>query len=134
MLRFPIFLSLLFLLACASDPAPAAKQLPNTPEAVAKKWLGDYYNDRFEEAKELSTPATIAMIDAVKSMLFELPPDEEQPKIQIKDMKCETVADTSFCIYFYQEEGFEQFEESIELLKVKGQWLVNESQPDEDEF
>lgn len=119
----------LFLIqGCASEPSNK-KELPNTPETVATQWLNDYYNDRFTEAKVLSTKETQLMIDTVKSMLIPLDPGELEPKISIKGMNCLMKKNNSaYCNYFYHEEGFEPAKEEIFLLKEKGQWLVDETQ------
>lgn len=122
--------TVLVFIACKNDSTPKEK-LPNTPEKVAFKWLNDYYNDRFEEAKKLSTPQTQIMIDTIASMLIDLPEDHNEPQISIKGMQCQMLLEnTAKCQYFYDEEGYGPSKEEIKLIKINGQWLVDEDYND----
>lgn len=119
--------SLLFLLplifSCQNDSAPKQVTLPNTPALVAQQWVEAFYNDDFPKALALSTDITRMMIDSVKK---ELEPDANTIAFTISNVSCTNKGDSATCTYVYQEEQ-DRFEEYIDLIKQKGQWLVNES-------
>lgn len=97
--------------------------LPNKPNEVAKQWVEAFYNDNFSKAVKLGTENTRMMIDSVKK---EIVANAVNVQFKIYNMNCETVGDSSFCTYIYREVA-EDFDEYVSLLKVNGQWLVDES-------
>lgn len=120
---FILPLSLVFIcLACKKEVPEKAPAMPNTPETVGQQWVEAFYKDDFEIAAKLGTEATKMMIDSVKK---ELEPNAQSIAFKIHDMKCGVNGDSAFCTYFYQEEGVD-YNETVRLLKVSDQWLVNE--------
>lgn len=132
-MRFQIFFYPLFLVlsltTCQADKnSEASKEvlpptLPNTPKLVAQEWVEAFYNDNFTKAVRLGTDNTRMMIDSVK---LELIPGAQTIAFEISNMTCETQGDSSFCVYVYEEDR-EEFQEFVQLLRVNGQWLVDES-------
>ncbi len=132
-MRIQLFLIILLLsfsfLACQSTEQKGNTKevtpppLPNTPIKVAQEWVEAFYKDNFEKAVLLGTDNTRMMIDSVK---LELIPGAQSIAFTIRDMQCETQGDSSFCAYIYEEE-MEEFQEFVQLLRVNGQWLVDES-------
>lgn len=118
-MSFLIFIAI----ACGNPPTTTVEEiLPNTPETVAQKWLEDYYNNRFVEAKALSTAATRTMIDTISQVI--ITEMEETVAFKITNLICTTEADTARCSYLYHE-GDMETEENLLLLRQQGQWLVN---------
>lgn len=118
-------LLMLFLLfgSCQSEQSPAQPPLPNTPAQVAQEWVEAFYSDNFTRAVSLSTDVTKVMIDSV---IKEMESDAAMIGFKISNMACETINDSSRCTYIYQEER-DRFEEYVDLVRQKGQWLVNEA-------
>ncbi|HHH49971.1 MAG TPA: hypothetical protein ENK52_03220, partial [Saprospiraceae bacterium] len=116
------------LFACTNAPKQKEQekqQLPNTPETVALSWLEDYYNNRFEKAKLLSTAKTKIMIDTIKELIFTDAEEEEVGTFKIADLVCSTKNDSSICKFLYQE-GDMEMEDELPLILIQGQWLVDD--------
>ncbi|HEB62761.1 MAG TPA: hypothetical protein ENI82_06385 [Bacteroidetes bacterium] len=120
-----VFFILFF--SCANSPQEKEKEkeIPNTPETVALSWLEHYYNNRFEEAKLLSTAKTKIMIDTIKELVFTDAEEEEIGTFKIADLICSTKKDSSFCKFLYQE-GDLEMEDELLLISIQGQWLVDD--------
>lgn len=120
-----LFVIILFLGACQNPTNNKLPKdvLPNTPEEVAKVWVEAFYNDDFDKAVVLGTKTTQMMIDSVKK---EMEPNAPLIAFKIFNMSCNTQQDSALCTYVYEEE-LDQYEEYVSLLKVDGQWLVDES-------
>ncbi|MEL6922560.1 MAG: hypothetical protein AAFO94_00815 [Bacteroidota bacterium] len=119
-----------FFGACQNDTESAQQQavvsstsLPNTVEAVAEKWLMDYNNNRFAEAKKLSTPVTVQMIDTISTLLATLESDTPIA-FRIANLRCDQKGDSARCDYLFVEPDFEM-PDSILLVRQQEQWLVN---------
>ena len=116
-------------IACSGDTtstssvADTPPPLPNTPTQVAQEWVEAFYSDNFDKAVLLGTDNTRRMIDSVQ---LEMIPGAANIAFTIRDMNCETKGDSSYCVYIYEEEQ-EEFQEFVQLLRVDGQWLVDES-------
>ena len=114
----------LFLcIACKNEASDKTPSTPSTPEDIAQQWVEAFYKDDFETAIRLGTKETKMLIDSVKK---ELEPNVQPIAFKIHDMKCGIKGDSAFCTYFYQEEGID-YNESVRLLRVDSQWLVDES-------
>jgi hypothetical protein len=97
--------------------------LPETPVEVAQEWVEAFYKDDFSKAILLGTDITRMMIDSVKK---EMQNNVPFIPFTISEMACELYGDSALCTYVYQEEE-DRFDEYVNLIKVNGQWLVNES-------
>ncbi len=113
---------------CKSD----AKVNQSGPESIFMQWQKLVDAGEFAKAKALSTPATvlwlkeIAEIDADDSTFI------NNDFTQIQNLSCTIENDTASCHYQIIEEG-EKLSNNIQLVKVKGVWLVD-IHDDPDEF
>jgi len=92
----------------------------NTPEAVATKYLNHLNKKEFDDAKKIATEETGQMLDMMKSFSGVGGTQEVKEK-KIENMKCETTEDKSVCKYTADGK-----EESIDLVKKDGKWLVDQ--------
>ncbi len=123
----------LFLLvwSCQAEKKTPPPPLPNTPQEVAQVWVEAFYRDSFARALSLSTTDTKEMIETLRKDLI---PDVENIAFTISNMRCEVRGDSATCDYLYSE-ATERSEEFVSLLRVEGQWLVDERlQEDSEEF
>ena len=119
-----VFLSVI-VLSCQneSDQQPKEKPLPNTPPTVANQWLQDYYNNHFAEAKKLSSKKTQVMIDTISAIVGAI--GEEAISFRITDLVCDEFAiDSATCHFLYHELGLD-VPDTISLIKINDQWLVD---------
>ncbi len=124
-MRFICGCLLILFLSCTNNTANSdvAEKIENTPEAVAQYWLENFYNNKFEKAKQYSTVATKEMIDTISQVIFM---DLGEPiDFQITALQCKTEENTAVCTFVYVEGG-EKIPESIPLSKVNGQWLIDD--------
>ncbi|MFT5164810.1 MAG: hypothetical protein ACI8P3_000033 [Saprospiraceae bacterium] len=129
---FFLFLLLVSFSACRNTSNPPEQQIPlsNTPIEVAQEWVEAFYKDDFSKAVMLGTDITRMMIDSVKK---EMQTNAPFIPFTISEMACELSGDSAMCTYIYQEEE-DRFDEHVNLINVKGQWLVNESWNNSSEF
>jgi hypothetical protein len=115
------FLVLFFFSNCVSDK----KQLPNTPEKVARQWQSWIDSSQYQLARELSTPTTIEWIDWAEETLKESGEEKEilKPAVFLS-MQCSETGDKAICDYLMDDEGY-QYRDTFYLQKINGQWLVN---------
>lgn len=112
---------LLTLANCASDK----KDLPNTPEKVARQWQDWIDNNQFQQARELSTANAIDWINwAEETIKANGEENEVLPPAVFIYMKCEEQGNKAICGYVMDDEGFE-YRDSFYLEKIKDQWLVD---------
>jgi hypothetical protein len=121
------FFALLFFFSnCASDK----KQLPNTPEKVARQWQSWIDSSQYQLARELSTSTTIEWINWAEETLKESGEESEilKPAVFLS-MQCSESGDKAICDYLMDDEGY-HYRDTFYLQKINGQWLV--SIPEED--
>ncbi|HNZ41711.1 MAG TPA: DUF4878 domain-containing protein [Bacteroidales bacterium] len=98
----------------------------NKPAAVAVKFLKHLRAFEFDEARKLGTESTGKMLDMF-SMMLEL--SKEKGKDPSKDKKdvninvVKTAIDGKNAVVTYKDENGK--EQQLDLVKVKGKWLVN---------
>jgi hypothetical protein len=108
---------LLGWIGCQEDPV-------YTPEEVVRKWFQAVDNNEFEEARALSSAATI---ENFIRLLESLPPEFLESSVmdrKLSNMKCIESGETAKCTFLADEMG-EQYQDSVDLVKVKGDWLVD---------
>lgn len=126
-----ILIAIFIVSACAEE---AKTPRANTPSAVARIWLENYYhNNDYKLAKSYSTAETANMIDTIKSMIF---PDQESTEnlpFEIKNVRCKQSKGElkAECTCTYEEAGA-SFTENLTLVKHNDQWLVNAIDSDDD--
>jgi len=118
------FLLCCFLFAfanCTSDK----KDLPNTPEKVARQWQDWVDSNQYQKAKELSTGNAINWINWAEETIKANGGENEvlAPAIFIA-MNCEEHGNKAICGYILNDEGYE-YRDSFYLEKINGQWLVD---------
>lgn len=91
----------------------------NTPEKVTEKFLSHLNKKEYAEAKKLGTEATGQYIDMIAS-LGDLGGAEEVKEPKIENIKCTEEAETAKCTYTSDGK-----EESLDLVKKDGKWLVD---------
>ncbi len=92
----------------------------NTPEAVATKYLNHINKKEFDEAKKIATEETGQMLDMMKSFSG-VGGAQEAKEVKIENLKCETTDEKSVCKYTADGK-----EESLDLVKKEGKWLVDQ--------
>ncbi len=112
--------------ACAPE-----KELPNTPETVAKQWQIYIDNNHFDKAKTLSTKQAIEMVDMIQSVLYTEIEEEVESNTVFKEMICTEKGNKAICTYIIIESG-EEIQDSFFLQKENSQWLVDV--PEEEEL
>jgi hypothetical protein len=94
----------------------------DTPEGVAEQWLKHFYKKEFAEAKKISTESTVSSLDAFdKNMGGTM----EAKEVTIENMKCEVTGDNAVCTCTVDGN-----EDTIDLEKKDGKWLVNRKKED----
>ncbi len=91
----------------------------NSPEAVAETFLGHLNKKEYAEAKKLGTENTKQMLDMMESV-GSMGAKAEAKDVKIENLKCTTEADKAKCTY--KAEGKD---ETIDLVKQDGNWLVD---------
>ena len=112
---------LVFATSCASDESKA--------EEVTLKFLNSINEGDFKSAIEISDKKTGAMLTMVEGMVSGS--EEAKAKIQKdkKDLKLKViktvVADTSAQVTYVDENSTEKKEQTMDLVKQDGKWLVS---------
>ena len=121
-----ILCCMLMVAGCASDK----KDLPNTPETVARQWQQWIDNNQYQQARELSTTNGIAWIDWVETTLKNAGVEEDAiTPSRFLAMQCKETQSSATCRYLLDDNGV-QYHDSFLLQKIAGQWLVDI--PDQD--
>ncbi len=116
----PFFLSLTSF-GCKES---TTSQVPNTPEAIVRQWQQYYDNNQFEEAGKLSTPNGISFLGMVESFLDEESGTASVLNTTFLELNCQESNGKAICYFLIEEEG-ETIRDSIHLLEIDGQWLVD---------
>jgi len=106
----------------------------NTPSAVARVWLENYYHHNdYDLAKSYSTDETAAMIDTIKGMIFPDQDNSEPLAFKVENIRCKQSkgASTAECTCTYVEDET-SFTEKLILVQQNGQWLVDAIDESED--
>lgn len=109
----------ILLFSCNRTP-----KLPETPEAVIRKYQSYYDKNKFEEAKTLSTPREQQRLDGFKELLESEPPDSTIYTTTFLSMDCKVQADTARCVCQVQDVE-EPYTTEFKLLRIKRQWLMD---------
>jgi len=116
-----ILLSTLLLgVSCKSD----SKESQSEPQSIFVKWQKLVDAGDFAKAKVLSTPSTIQWLEEIAEIDADDSTYISNEFTQIQNLSCTIEGDTASCSYQIIEEG-EKLSNSIQLVKVKGKWLVD---------
>lgn len=102
---FAVFVAVVMMVSCAKKG----------PEQVAEKFLKHLNKQEYAEAKKYATESTKQMLDFLAQF-----PQQEVKEVKIENMKCNEEGDKAKCTYTVDGK-----EESIDLVKVDGNWLVD---------
>jgi hypothetical protein len=91
----------------------------DTPEAVAEKFLNHLNKKEYAKAKELGTDQTKEYLATLESF-DSFGGDQAKKEVKIENMKCTTTDDKANCTYLGDGK-----EETIDLVKKDGKWLVD---------
>lgn len=102
----------------------------NAPSEIAKKWLDDYHNLDFEDAKKYSTETTRNTLSLAQlflsTMADSLKRKAREIKVDIKGTKID--GDNASVIYTLSRDP--KREETLKLIKQNNVWLVQFSKLD----
>ena len=119
-----LFVCILIISICISCKTQAKKE--NKPAAVATKFIKHLRMFEFEEARKLGTETTGKMLDMLSMMLELSKKNNKDASLEKKEVTIEivkTAIDGKNAVVTYKNEDGKDAQ--IELVKVKGKWLVN---------
>jgi hypothetical protein len=91
------------------------------PSTVAESFLNDLTNNKFEEAKKLSTPDAQAVLDG---FMKEGSTNPNASKWSYKITKEETSGDISTVHFLNMPVGKPELKQTVRLVKKDGNWFV----------
>lgn len=114
---------LLVFLSIAACKNQQGETIANNPKVVSLHWQKMLNNNQFAEAKKWSTKNTVEILDWIEQKM--LPEDlaEINPPLYIEG-DCVESGDRATCVYLMEDNG-ELYQDSIFLVKINGQWLVD---------
>ena len=87
-------------------------------------WQQHIDRNEFEQARKLSSASVVEWINTVEEVITLQPQDSALENTIIKELSCSPGIDSCSCHYTIEEEGI-LYSDSIRLVKVEGQWLVD---------
>jgi len=123
-----LFSTLLCGLSCKSE----STNDQTGPESTFIQWQKYVDVGDFAKAKSLSTTTTILWLQEIAEIDADDSSTTKNILTNIKNISCTLENDTAYCSYQILEEG-ETLSNSIQLVKLKGEWLVD-IHDDPDEF
>jgi hypothetical protein len=125
-----IALGAVLLLAACQNDSKSTESIPVTPEEVCRAWQKYIDTNKFDEAKKLSTPRAVGVIESIQNMLTMGDEGLDVVETNFLEMNCVERGDTATCYFLIREEG-EEFRDSFALVRVNGRWLVDLPENDE---
>jgi len=101
----------------------ACKQ--NKPEPVVEKYYTHFYRGEFEEIQNCVMEEHRSYYALLKQ-LSAGEKSEEKPEVKVTDIKCEITGDTVAVCSCLVKIGEESAAQTVQLKKVKKDWLVNQ--------
>lgn len=92
-----------------------------SPSSVAESFLNDLSNNKFQDAKKLSTPEAQSIID---NIMKEGSANPEATKWTYKITSEETKGDISTVYFTNTIQGKPELKQSVRLVKSDGDWKV----------
>ena len=99
-------------------------ELPKTPEEVVKAYQAYYDQNRFDEAKTLSTLAEQSRLDNLAKMMLEQSSDSTKLTTSFLSLQCRTKGDSAFCQCRCKDQ-YETYSIEFVLLRRKNQWFID---------
>lgn len=128
MRRAYCFFLLLFLVACAEENSEntSGQDEQMKMEHVFRVWQEHLDKNEFAEVRKLSTAATESLIGVIEDLAAMLPEDSTRIHTEFKTLNCVLLNDTSgICYYSIEDEEQQLYQDSIEMRRRNGQWLVH---------
>lgn len=120
----PIYFIFLVLLlgfwGCQNDSKTNKSEHSLAQEALVE-WQQLVDLGHFAQAKLLSTDSTIIWLDEIADIDVE---DDTIAMTILQEIHCAITSDTANCSYYIIEDG-EKLDNSVQLVKVNGVWLVD---------
>lgn len=107
------------LFACRNPSPPTT-----TPEDVARNWQLLLDQNRYEEARLLSTGNAEAFVDYLGS--FPHLDSFTLETTELLQLRCAVTGDSAVCSFFVEDEVGEKIPDTLLLKKIAGRWLVYE--------
>lgn len=126
---------LLFLIGLVSIGFLSSCKNDNDPETVVRTWQRHLDENKFDEAKSLSTERAQQWLDIIEKMVESDNQGADTFRTVFKHLICTVVKDSAICKYSVLDEG-QEVRDSMFLKKIKGKWLVDiklDDMPDENE-
>lgn len=123
---------ILFYLAAVLAALVACKQeesKPETPEEVLKQYQSNIDQNKFGEARALSTPAGRQWLTELEAIISNEQVDSTVLDTRFLSLSCEGAGDTLICSCVLEDQ-YEQYTAVYRLVSLEGQWLVDA--PEED--
>ena len=115
-------LMFVLLASCQSPKQKDAEGVVNEPKAVSLKWQSLLNNNQFAEAKKWSTPNAVEWLEWLEATISSA--DSLMTLPLFIQGTCREVGEKATCVFLMEDAG-ELYQDSIFLLKIKGQWLVD---------
>ena len=107
--------------ACTNNPEQAKQKLPTSPEELVRQWQNHIDNNRFEAAKELSTPKGKIEVEGImKEIVDEDFPDNFISETIFESIICQQSDQQTLCICQVKEE---EGRDSFFLVNENDHWL-----------
>lgn len=121
--RFRIALIALLVLcleACTAEPDPHA-----SPKQLLRAYLEAVDQNRYAEARSLSTPAEQARLLEVEAMLAGELSENSLLETRILTMDCLSRNDTCICLCRLQDQYEDDYPQYFRMLQRRGKWLMD---------
>lgn len=127
----------IIILLCTAAVVLAActkqAELPKTPEEVVKAYQAYYDQNRFAEAKLLSTASEQKRLTDLSRMMESQSADSTQFTTVFLSIKCRTKGDSAFCKCRCKDQ-YETYKTDFVLLRRQKQWLIDAPKEEKYEF
>ncbi len=123
-----LLLGLLFQ-ACSAKEEGSSSTPPSSPEEVLKAYQALVDQNKFEQAKRLSTAANQDWLTELGSILEGEQPDSTLFQTEFLAIHCEGLGDTLRCNCVLEDQ-YEKYTSDYYLVKANGQWLVDAPKDD----
>jgi hypothetical protein len=105
--------------------APEKPDPQSAPRELLQHYLEMVDENRYERARELSTPAERARLREVETLLAGEPADSSLLNTEILDMNCITGRDTAICRCLLQDQYAEAYVQYFRMLKLRQAWYMD---------
>ena len=95
----------------------------NKPEPVVEKYYTHFYRGEFDEIQNYVMEEQRPFYDFLQKLFAD--DTEEKPHVKVTDIKCKIDSDTAAACTCTVDVAGEILEQTIQLAKVKNDWLVN---------